>query len=92
MWRNSYICSCVRVVSLFTDDGLADCYNPDTPRSDVLSQLTQTEEARLCVVDFLAEGVGIAPSESLSVLASDSPLLSEAGESLLAQPWTLFCS
>ncbi len=34
-------------------------------------------------LDFVAEGVGIAASESLSVLAYHSPLLSEAGESLL---------
>ena len=37
-------------------------------------------------LDFLAEGDGVAPSESLSVLASDSPSLSEAGESLMALP------
>ena len=82
----SYTCSCVRVVSLFTDDGLADCYSPDTPRSDALAQLSQAGETRLGCLDFLAEGVGVAPSESLSMLAPGSPSLSEAGESLLALP------
>ena len=43
------------------------------------------------VLDFMAEGVGIAPSEWLSVLAYDSPLLSEGGESLLALPMGAPC-
>ena len=41
-------------------------------------------------LSFLVERVRVAPSESLSMLASDSPLLSEARESLLAPPLDAF--
>ena len=43
--RNSYICSCVRVVSRFTDDDLADCSSPVTLRSDALSQFDSVDDA-----------------------------------------------